>query len=37
MLLAWELVSEDAIHRGWECYGPDAEVLERELVAALAE
>jgi hypothetical protein len=28
LLLAWELVSEDANHRGWECYGPDAGVLE---------
>jgi hypothetical protein len=36
-LLAWELVSEDAIHLGWEWYSPDIEVLERELVAAQAE
>jgi hypothetical protein len=33
-LLAGELVSEDAIHRDWQCYRPDTEVLERELGAA---
>jgi hypothetical protein len=37
LLLAWELVSEDAIHRGWECYSPDTDLLQRELLAALAE
>jgi hypothetical protein len=37
LLLAWELVSEDAIHRGWECYCPEIEVLEGELAAVLAE
>jgi hypothetical protein len=36
-LLAWEMVSEEAIHRGRECYRPDTEVLERELAAALTE
>jgi hypothetical protein len=35
--LARELVSDDAIRRGWKCYRPDTEVLEREPVAALAE
>jgi hypothetical protein len=37
LLLAWELVSEDAIHRVWECHSRDTELLQRELVAALAE
>jgi hypothetical protein len=37
LLLAWELVSEDAIHRGWECYRPEIEVLERGMAAVLIE
>jgi hypothetical protein len=36
-LMARELVSEDAIRRGWECCSPHTGVLERELAAALAE
>jgi hypothetical protein len=28
LLLAWEWASEDAFHLGWECYRPDAGVLE---------
>jgi hypothetical protein len=37
LLLAWELVPEDAIHSGSECHRPDTGVLEQELAAALAE
>jgi hypothetical protein len=29
LLLAWELLSDDAITRGWECYRPSTEVLEK--------
>jgi hypothetical protein len=35
VLLAWELVSEDAIYRGWECNRPDSGVPEGELGAGL--
>jgi hypothetical protein len=37
LLLVRELVSEDAIHRGWECHSPDTELLQRELLADLVE
>jgi hypothetical protein len=37
LLLAWELASEDAIQRGWECPRPDTGGLELELEAGLAE
>jgi hypothetical protein len=36
LMLAWDLVSEEAIHRGWTCYDPDTRALERELQAAVA-
>jgi hypothetical protein len=29
LMLAWDLVSEEVIHRGWTCYPPDTRALER--------
>jgi hypothetical protein len=34
-MLAWDLVSEEAIHRGWRCHDPDTLALERELLTAV--
>jgi hypothetical protein len=30
-ILAWELVSEEAIHDGWDCYSPECANLAQEL------
>jgi hypothetical protein len=30
-VLAWELVWEEAIHHGWDCYTPDGAILAEEL------
>jgi hypothetical protein len=35
LMLAWDLGSEEAIHRGWACYPPDTRALERELLTAV--
>jgi hypothetical protein len=35
LILAWDLVSEGAIHHSWTCYDPDTRALERELLAAV--
>jgi hypothetical protein len=31
LILAWELVSEEAIHHGWDCYSPDGAILAQKL------
>jgi hypothetical protein len=36
LMLAWDLVSEEVIHRGWTCCPPDTRGLERELQTAVA-
>jgi hypothetical protein len=36
LMLAWDLVSEEAIQSGWTCYHSDTRVLERELETAMA-
>jgi hypothetical protein len=36
LMLAWDLVSEEAIHRGWTCYDTVTRALERELQTAVA-
>jgi hypothetical protein len=35
LMLACDLVSEEAIHRGWTCYAPDTRALKRELQTAV--
>jgi hypothetical protein len=35
LVLAWDLVSEGAIHRGWTCYHLDTQALKRELLTAV--
>ena len=37
LVLAWELVSDNAIHHGWECYDPDTRALWEQLQAAVVE
>jgi hypothetical protein len=34
LILAWGLVSDEAIHRGWECYNSDTEALLAQLQEA---
>ena len=37
LILAWELVSDHAIERGWECYSPYTQTLREQLEAAVTE
>jgi hypothetical protein len=37
LILAWELVSEGAIRRDWECFDPDTGALQPQLEDAVVQ
>jgi hypothetical protein len=36
-ILVWELMSEGAVRRGWECFAPDTGALQAQLADAVVQ